>query len=54
MEWIIDNWYVAVLGLVAALLIFGYRPKKDAPHAEATRETTNNDKTHKSGHSCCH
>ncbi len=54
MEWFVENWYVVVLGLVAALFIFGYRPKKNSAQTETTHEAHADDKAHKSGHSCCH
>jgi len=57
MEWITNYWYLIVLGLVAAMFLFGYRTKQntdtdiddDHQHGSHTGE-----KAHKSGHGCCH
>lgn len=57
MEWIKDYWYIVVLGLVAAMFLFGHRTGRNTdtevqdddqhgPHA--------GEKAHKSGHGCCH
>lgn len=57
MEWITNYWYIIVLGLVAAMFLFGFRTKQntdtdindDHQHGSHTGE-----KAHKSGHGCCH
>jgi hypothetical protein len=55
MEWIKDNWYLIILGLVAAMFLFGHKTNKGQKgdvngHQD---ETQDSGKKHKGGHSCC-
>ena len=56
MEWITDYWYVLLLGLVAAMVLFGFRTKDNEEGNIANRLNGSHEdkKEHKSGHSCCH
>jgi hypothetical protein len=55
MEWIIQNWFIVVLGLIALVFLFGNRSKRSheaTGHVEGLG-TDSGEKTHKSG-GCCH
>jgi hypothetical protein len=56
MEWIVNNWFLfIVLGLVAAMFIFGRRPgghHEGDPHGQ--QEGTNDADSHHKGGGCCH
>jgi hypothetical protein len=56
MEWIKDYWYVIVIGLVAAMFLFGKRTGKGHSGAERghDHEGQADAKSGKSGHGCCH
>lgn len=54
MEWIKDYWYVVVLGLVAAMFLFGHKTKKSQGSAQDHHETHTEGDKKKGGHSCCH
>ncbi len=56
MEWITDYWYVLVLGLVAVMVLFGFKIKdnEESNTASHLNESNENKKENKSGHSCCH
>jgi hypothetical protein len=56
MEWIIQNWFIVVLGLIAVTFLLGNkskRSKEDTDHVEGLG-TDSEGKKHKSGHGCCH
>jgi hypothetical protein len=54
MKWIIEYWYLIVAGLAFAAF-FGYRTKSDQVEMTGTHDEEQKDeKTKKSGHSCCH
>lgn len=56
MEWITSYWYFIVLGLVAALYLFGYRTKqgKDADTDEGLKhESAACEKSHNGCGGCC-
>ena len=55
MEWIIQNWFVVALGLVALVFMFGKKSKRSPEgtgHVEGLG-TDSGEKTHKRG-GCCH
>ena len=56
MVWIANYWYVILLGLVAAMFLFGFRTKDKAEGniADHLSESHEDKKEHKSDHSCCH
>lgn len=56
MEWIKDYWYVIVIGLVAAMVLFGKRTGKGHGGNEHghDHEGQADTKSGKSGHGCCH
>ncbi len=57
MEWIKDYWYLILLGLVAAMFLFGHRTKKNTDvniHEDHQHGPHTGEKAHKSGHGCCH
>jgi hypothetical protein len=56
MAWLTNYWFVIVLGLVAAMFLFGFRTKDNKEGNIADHSTAPDDdkKEHKGGHSCCH
>jgi hypothetical protein len=55
MQWIANYWYVIVLGLVAAMFLFGHKTKKEKEGKGDTQdEEKTGGKTQTSDHSCCH
>ena len=56
MEWIKDYWYVLVLGLIGAMILFGFRTQdnKEGNIANHRDGSDADKKEHKSGGSCCH
>jgi hypothetical protein len=55
MEWIIQNWFIVILGLVALAFLFvnkSKRSQKGTVHA-SQHGTDSGQETHKSG-GCCH
>jgi hypothetical protein len=55
MGWIIHYWYLILIGLVAAVFFFGYKTNNVPGEASgAHSEDQTDEKTKKSGHSCCH
>jgi hypothetical protein len=55
MEWIIQNWFVVALGLVALVFLFGKKSKRSREgtgHVQGLGADSG-EKTHKRG-GCCH
>lgn len=54
MAWITEYWYILLLGLIAAMFLFGHRTKgirtEDMLHHKTTHTGA---KGHKNGHGCC-
>jgi len=56
MEWITNYWYYIVLGLVAALYLFGYRTKKSTATGtdeDLRHESVACEKSHNGCNGCC-
>lgn len=54
MEWIKDYWYVILLGLIAALFLFGHKTKSDQGSMQDHHEPHTEGAKKKGGHGCCH
>jgi hypothetical protein len=55
MGWITNYWYVILLGLVAAMVLFGFRSKDNKEvNAAGHQDESQKKKEHTGGHSCCH
>ncbi len=56
MEWITEYWYIVLIGLFAVMFVFGYRSNRcqEGITEEHGKGTHTPEKTHKSGHGCCH
>jgi len=55
MEWIYDYWYLIISGLVAAMILFGYRSKStgEGKIRDDQNKTHDGGKDHTGGHGCC-
>lgn len=56
MEWITEHWYIFLLGLIAAMYLFGNRTKESKEgnvHVQTPQGTRADAKKHESGHGCC-
>ncbi len=52
MEWIKDYWYVILLGLIAAMFLFGRKTNVNAHDHQ--NDSNAGGKEHKDGSGCCH
>jgi hypothetical protein len=58
MEWIANNWYIIIIGLVAAMFLLGRKPR-GTPHEGTVQGHQHGahggEKNHKGGRGgCCH